>query len=135
LVYLTRREKFSAAHRLYNPEWTDEMNEEMFGRCANHAFHGHNFQLFVTVKGEPDPGTGFVINAKHLGRIIKENIIEKVDHMNLNSQVDFLKGIMPSTENIAKAIWNELDGKIPAGKLHCVKLTETENIFVEYYGD
>ncbi len=135
MIYLTRRACFNAAHKLYNPNWSKEKNEEMFGKCANEHWHGHNYQLFVTVKGVPNPDTGFVINAKELRDIVKKVIIEKVDHRNLNVDVDFLKGQMTSTENFAIAIWRELAPHITEGTLHCIKLCETENIYVEYYGE
>jgi len=134
MVFLTRRERFNAAHRLYNEEWSDEKNLEVFGKCSNHNFHGHNFELFVTVKGEPDPDTGFIVNAHLLSILLKNEIIEKLDHRNLNLDVDFLEGILPSSENIAIAIWNVLENLLTDCELHCIKLVETENIFVEYYG-
>jgi len=134
MVFLTRRERFNAAHRLYNKEWSDEKNLEVFGKCSNHNFHGHNFELFVTVKGEPDPDTGFIVNAHLLSILLKNEIIEKLDHQNLNLDVDFLEGILPSSENIAIAIWNVLENLLTDCELHCIKLVETENIFVEYYG-
>jgi len=135
MIYLTRRACFNAAHKLSNPKWSKEKNEEMFGKCANEHWHGHNYQLFVTVKGKPNPDTGFIINAQTLRDIIKRVIIEKVDHRNLNIDVDFLKGEMTSTENFAIAIWRELAPHIEDGALHCIKLCETENIYVEYYGE
>jgi len=135
MVYLTRREHFNAAHKLYNPDWSKEKNEEIFGPCANSNFHGHNYELYVTVKGEPNPDTGFVMDAKKLGTLVKEKISDRLDHKNLNTQVDFLKGLLPSTENVAKAIFRELEPFIEHASLHCVKLVETETIFVEYYGE
>lgn len=133
-MYLTRREHFNAAHRLYHPGWSDEENERVFGMCANKNFHGHNFQLFVTVRGEPDPNTGMIMNLKELSRIIQTRITEKLDHKNLNVEVEFLKGIMPSTENLAKAIFEELRQYLSNCELHSVKLYETENNFAEYLG-
>lgn len=136
MVYLTRVEHFNAAHRLYNPGWSNEKNEEVFGKCANQNWHGHNYELCVTVKGKPDPDTGFVYDVKRLSDIIKENILEKVDHRNLNVDVDFMKGKMCSTENLTIAIWDELKRFLPAGvQLHCIKLYETPRIYVEYYGE
>lgn len=135
MVFLTRRERFNAAHRLYNDKWTKEKNEDFFGKCANEFFHGHNFELFVTVKGKPDPETGFFINAHHLSQLIKTEITDKLDHKNLNLQVDFLEGIIPSCENLVVAIWNKLNPLITQGKLHSIKLIETENIYVEYFGE
>ena len=136
MVYLTRTEHFNAAHKLYNPEWSYEKNEEIFGKCANENWHGHNYELLVTVKGQPDPGTGFVFDVKKLSNIIKQYIIEKVDHSNLNVDVEFMKGKMCSTENLAIAIWNELAPQLPeAIKLHAIKLYETPRIYVEYFGE
>jgi 6-pyruvoyltetrahydropterin/6-carboxytetrahydropterin synthase len=135
MVFLTRVEHFNAAHKLYNPAWSREKNDEVFGRCANENWHGHNFELFVTVKGEPDPDTGFIVDAKELSRIIRDNIIEKLDHRNLNLDVDFMKGKMCSIENLVTGIWKELAPLMPpAVSLHCIKLVETPRIYVEYYG-
>lgn len=136
MVYLTRLEHFNAAHRLYNPGWTYEKNEEVFGVCANENWHGHNYELYVTIKGKADPDTGFIMDVKKLSMIIKENVIEKVDHRNLNLDVEFMKGKMCSTENLAVAIWDELIPHLPAGvELHCIKLYETPRIYVEYFGN
>jgi 6-pyruvoyltetrahydropterin/6-carboxytetrahydropterin synthase len=136
MVYLTRAEHFNAAHRLYNPVWDYNKNEEVFGKCANENWHGHNYELFVTIKGEPDAGTGFLFDVKKLSIIIKEYVIEKVDHRNLNIDVEFMKGKMCSTENLAVNIWNELKPHLPEGvQLHCIKLYETPRIYVEYFGD
>ncbi len=136
MIYITRHEHFNAAHRLFNPEFTDSKNLEIFGKCSNPNWHGHNYSLFVTIKGEINPETGFLINLKVLSNLINELIIEKVDHKNLNLEVDFMEGIMPSAENIAVQIWNQLEDKIAhhGATLHCVKLYETERNFVEYYG-
>ncbi len=136
MVYLTRTEHFNAAHKLYNPNWTPEKNDEVFGKCANQNWHGHNYELLVTVKGKPDPDTGFVFDVKRLSIIIKEHIIEKLDHRNLNVDVDFMKGQMCSTENLAIAIWQQLKPHLPAGvQLHAIKLYETPRIYVEYAGE
>jgi len=135
MVYLTRVEHFNAAHKLFNPGWSREKNDEVFGKCANENWHGHNFELFVTVRGLPDPGTGFIVDAKLLSKIIRDSIIEKLDHRNLNLDVDFMAGKMCSIENLVLGIWNELKPLIPAGvELHCIELVETPRIFVEYYG-
>ncbi len=135
MVYLTRLEHFNAAHKLYNPGWSREKNEEVFGKCANENWHGHNYELYVTVKGEPDAETGFLIDAKKLGGIIQEYIIEKLDHKNLNLEVDFMAGRMCSTENLTIAIWQQLEGHLPpAVRLHGIKLYETPRIYVEYFG-
>ncbi len=136
MVYLTRSEHFNAAHKLYNPNWSPEQNEAVFGKCANENWHGHNYELLVTVKGRPDPGTGFVFDVKRLSTIIKEHIIEKLDHRNLNLDVDFMRGKMCSTENLAIAIWEQLKPHLPESlQLHCIKLYETPRIYVEYFGE
>ena len=136
MVYLTRIEHFNAAHKLYNPRWTKEENEAVFGRCANENWHGHNFELYVTIKGTPDPDTGFIFDAKQLGKLVQERIIEKLDHRNLNEDVDFMKGKMCSIENLVIGIWNELQPHLPpTAPLHCLKLVETVKIYVEYYGE
>ena len=135
MVYLTRVEHFNAAHRLFNPDWSYEKNEEVFGKCANENWHGHNYELYVTVKGNPDPDTGFVFDVKKLSMIIREHIIEKVDHRNLNVDVDFMRDSMCSTEHLAVALWNQLKPHLPpAVELHCIKLFETPRIYVEYFG-
>ncbi|PSL33121.1 6-pyruvoyl trahydropterin synthase family protein [Chitinophaga ginsengisoli] len=135
MIYLTRVENFNAAHKLSNPAWSKEKNEEVFGKCANENWHGHNYELHVTVKGTPDPETGFVFNAKTLGVLIKDYIVEKVDHRNLNIDVDFMAGIFTSAENLAIGIWDQLTPHLPAGvELHCIKLYETPRIYVEYFG-
>lgn len=134
-VYLTRIEKFNAAHRLWVDDWSEEKNFMEFGKCANKNWHGHNYTLEVTVSGSPDPVTGFVIDVKKLGKIIMENVIEFLDHQNLNLDVEFLRGIMPTTENLAIHIWQQLEDKIPDGKLHRIRLQETDKIFAEYYGE
>jgi 6-pyruvoyltetrahydropterin/6-carboxytetrahydropterin synthase len=136
LVYLTRVEHFNAAHKLFNPEWSIEKNDEVFGKCANENWHGHNYELYVTVKGKPDSETGFVIDVKRLSLLIKEHVTEKIDHRNLNVDVDFMKGLMCTTENLAIGIWRELGPHLPSGvQLHCIKLYETPRIFVEYFGE
>ena len=135
MVYVKRRETFSAAHRLYNPAYSDEKNLEVFGKCSNPNWHGHNYVLEVTVAGEPDPETGFVIDLKILKNIINENVLSKVDHKNLNIETDFMADIIPSAENIAKGIFNVLKDKLPSGRLYSVKLFETEKNIVEYRGE
>lgn len=136
MVYLTRSEHFNAAHKLYNPDWSYEKNEEVFGKCANENWHGHNYELLVTIKGEPSADTGFIYDVKKLSRLIKEHVIEKIDHLNLNLDVEMIKGKMCSTENLAIAIWDELKKYLPVEvKLHCVKLYETPRIYVEYFGE
>ena len=136
MIYITRREQFNAAHMLWNYNWSEQKNIEVFGKCANKNWHGHNFELFVTVKGEIKSDTGFVVNLIDLAKIIKEKVIDKIDHKNLNLDVDFMKDKMASTEVLAIAIWEELEVKIMqlGATLHCIKLKETDNNFVEYFG-
>ncbi|HED07741.1 MAG TPA: 6-carboxytetrahydropterin synthase [Ignavibacteria bacterium] len=134
MVYVTRRETFNAAHRLYNPNYSDEKNLRVFGKCSNPNWHGHNYILEVVVKGDVDESTGFVINQKDLKKIIKKKVIEKMDHKNLNIETDFMKGVIPTSENIVVAIWEQLVNEIKQGKLYSVKLYETENNYFEYRG-
>jgi 6-pyruvoyltetrahydropterin/6-carboxytetrahydropterin synthase len=136
MVYITRKERFNAAHRLYREEWSDERNLQVFGKCSNPNWHGHNYELFITVKGEPDPETGFVIDLKILSQIIRERVIDKLDHRNVNLDVDFMQGKMASTEILSIAIWEQIVAPIEKQGcyLHSVKLFETENNFVEYFG-
>ncbi len=139
MIYISRKEHFNAAHKLYNPNWTQEKNEEVFGPCANEYFHGHNFELVVTVKGRPDPDTGFVMDMKKLGLLVKELIIDEVDHKNLNLDVEFMQGKMASCEVFIEEIWKILAPAIekaaPQAKLHKLLLIETPKNFVEYYGE
>lgn len=135
MIYLTRREHFNAAHKLYNNKWSKEKNEEVFGKCANENWHGHNYTLFVTLKGEVSNETGYLYDAKALSTLIKDQVIEKVDHRNLNLDVDFMQGKICSTENLAIAIWEQLEPHLEGVQLHCVRLHETENIYVEYFGE
>ncbi len=135
MVYITRLEHFNAAHKLFNPVWSREKNEEIFGKCANENWHGHNFELFVTLKGEPNPDTGFVYDVKKLSIIVKEQVIDKLDHKNLNVDVEFMRDKLCSIENLVIGIWNELAPHLPGDvKLYCLKLSETPRIYVEYYG-
>jgi len=128
-------EHFNAAHKLFNPAWGKEKNDEVFGQCANENWHGHNYGLFDTITGEPDADTGFLMDVKKLSTIIKEHVIEKVDHRNLNLDVDFMKGKMCSSENLAIEIWAQLQPNLPSNvRLHCIKLYETPRIYVEYFG-
>jgi len=137
MIFITRRERFSAAHKLYRADWSLEQNENVFGKCSNPNWHGHNYELFVTVKGEVDPETGFLIDLKEMKRIILQHVIEKLDHRNVNLDVDFMAGKLASTEYIAIAIFDVLKPLFAARKviLHCVKLVETENNYVEYFGE
>lgn len=140
MIYISRKEHFNAAHKLYNPDWSKEKNEEIFGQCANENWHGHNYDLYVTVKGEIDDETGYVVDLKALSTIIKDNIINVVDHKNLNLDVPFMKGKLASTENLVIAFWKQLEAPIrelgTKNKcvLHSLKLYETERNFVEYFG-
>ena len=135
-IFITRRETFNAAHRLRREDWSDAKNDEVFGKCSNKNWHGHNFELFVTVKGYPNEDTGFVINLKDLGVIIKEHVIEKIDHKNINLDVPFMTCVMSSTENLAIGIWEQMERLIEqkGGELVKIKLIETENNYVEYFG-
>jgi 6-pyruvoyltetrahydropterin/6-carboxytetrahydropterin synthase len=139
MIYVSRKEHFNAAHKLYNPTWSKEENQEVFGPCANENWHGHNYELIVTVKGNPDPETGFVIDLKKLSDLIKSEVLEKVDHKNLNLDVDFMKDKMASTENLAIEIWKILESRISPiskfGKLHSIRLYETPRNYVDYFGE
>lgn len=136
MVYITRIEHFNAAHKLYNSKWTKEENEIVFGKCANENWHGHNFELHVTLAGLPNPETGFVFDVKKLSGIIKEHVTEKLDHKNLNVEVDFMAGKICSIENLVIGIWNQLSPQLPTEiKLHALKLYETPRIYVEYFGE
>ena len=139
MVYVSRKEHFNAAHKLYNPNWSEEKNQEVFGPCANANWHGHNFELIVTVKGKPDPETGFVVDLKRLSILTKELVIDKLDHKNLNLDVDFLEGKMTSCEVLVMEIWNILAPAIKTisstGELHSLKLYATPKNFVEYFGE
>ena len=137
MIFITRRERFSSAHRLFNPEWDDDQNKKVYGGCSNPNWHGHNYVLWVTVKGNIKQEIGYVSDLKEISRIIKIHIINKLDHKNINLEVDFMKGKRVSTENLAVAIWEELDPHIRmlGIELHSVKLEETENNFVEYFGN
>ena len=125
----------TTAHRLFNPKLSDEENERIYGKCSNPNWHGHNYTIEVIVAGEINSETGYLIDLKQLKEIIIKNIIEKVDHKNLNTETDFMSGIIPTAENIAAAAWKQLVDKIPNGKLYSVKLYETENNYFEYRGD
>jgi 6-pyruvoyltetrahydropterin/6-carboxytetrahydropterin synthase len=139
MVYVSRKEHFNAAHKLYNPAWSKEKNAEVFGPCANENWHGHNFELITTVKGKPDPDTGFVVDLKKLSVLIRKQIIEEVDHKNLNVDVAFMQGKLASTENLVIEMWKILEPQIASiskfGKLHSLKLYETPRNYVEYFGE
>lgn len=139
IVYVSRKEHFNAAHKLYNPAWSKEKNVEVFGPCANENWHGHNFDLIVTIKGEPDPDTGFVVDYKKLSSLIREHVTEKLDHKNLNLDVDFMQGKLASCENLIVEVWKILHPQLKSiskfGKLHSLKLYETPRNYVEYFGE
>jgi len=140
MIYISRDAHFCAAHKLYNEKWSKEKNEEVFGACANENWHGHNFDMTVTVKGSVDPETGFVMNFKDLKRIVSEEILDKVDHKNLNLDVDFMQGKLTSCENLIVEFWKILEHKIADitngnSKLHCIKLNETNKNYAEYFGE
>lgn len=136
MIHITRRETFNAAHRLFRPEWDDNKNLEVFGKCSNPQWHGHNYVLYVTVKGEVDPETGFVLNLKHLSKIIQTFVLEQLDHKNINLEVPFMAGRLASTENLAIAIWEQLEKPVAdlGAVLASIKVEETEKNFVTYYG-
>ncbi len=133
-MYVTRKANFSAAHRLFNPLLSDQENLDIYDKCSNPNGHGHNYYVEVTVAGEPDPKTGYVIDLKKLKRVIEEHFISKVDHKHLNLDVDFLKNVVPTAENIAIACWNQIAPWIKEGKLYSVRLYESQNNSVEYKG-
>lgn len=137
MILVTRKEHFNAAHKLYREEWSEEKNREVFGKCANPNWHGHNYEIFITVKGTPSPETGFVVDLKKLSTLIKELVIEELDHKNINLDVVWMKGKMASTENLTIEIWKRLLPEIDklGCRLHCIKLYETENNSVEYFGE
>lgn len=138
MIYVSRQEHFNAAHKLYNHQWSPKKNAEVFGPCANENWHGHNFNLIVTVCGEPDPDTGFVVDLKKLSNLIRHQVTEQLDHKNLNLDVPFMQGKMASTEILSQEIWKLLVDKIPEitafGRLYSIKLYETPRNFVEYFG-
>ncbi len=125
-TYVTVKKHFSSAHRLYRPDWSLARNKDVFGLCANANGHGHNYEVEVTVEGKIDPGTGMIMDMKELKSIIQEAIIDAVDHKNLNMDVPFLDGVIPTAENIAVAFWDILDNRIPGGRLYELRLQETE---------
>ena len=136
MIYVTRKERFNAAHKMWKAEWSEEKNKEVFGKCANVNWHGHNYDLFVTVKGELQE-TGYVVDLKLLSDLINVRVIDLLDHKNINLDVEFMKGKMTSTENLTIGIWNLLETSIKNElncTLHSVKLYETENNFAEYFG-
>jgi len=136
MVFITRREQFSAAHKLFREDWTLQKNVEVFGKCANPNWHGHNYQLFVTVRGEQNPDTSFVANLSEVSNIVREKVILKLDHKNINLDVDFMKGKLATTETLSVEIWKQIETSINqlGCQLHSVKIQETENNYVEYFG-
>ncbi|RZS96135.1 6-pyruvoyl trahydropterin synthase family protein [Cecembia calidifontis] len=134
-VSVFRKEHFNAAHKLHNPKWSDEKNQEVFGKCNNPNYHGHNYELIVKLDGPVDPETGYVYDMKVLSDLIKEHVLNKFDHKNLNLDTDEFKEVNPSAENIAVVIWNILRQKIDLKFDLTIRLYETERNFVEYSGD
>jgi len=137
MIYIKRKEQFCAAHKLWNDKWDSATNKRIFGKCSNENYHGHNFDLEVTVKGEIDPETGFVMNLFDLKTIIRTHIIDVVDHKNFNLDIDFMQGKMPTAEVIAMEFWKILAPKIAEynATLHRIVLAETNNNIIEYYGE
>ena len=134
-VTVTRRLTFNAAHRVHNPALSAEENAAIFGKCNNPNWHGHNYVLEVSVSGPVDQKTGYVIDLAKVKEIVQREVIERVDHRNINLEVDFMAGVIPTTENMAIACWRVLENRIAPGKLHRIRLWETENHYVEYQGD
>jgi 6-pyruvoyltetrahydropterin/6-carboxytetrahydropterin synthase len=135
LVRVTRRVHFSAAHRLHNPAFSDERNREVFGLCNNANWHGHNYELDITVEGEIDPATGYVLDLKRLRDVVEEVVLVDLDHRNLNLDVRWMDGVIPSTENLVVAIWRKLAPAVPEGRLVRLVLWETPRNYVEYTGE
>jgi 6-pyruvoyltetrahydropterin/6-carboxytetrahydropterin synthase len=134
-VRVTRHLHFSAAHRLHNPAFTEERNREVFGLCNSPNWHGHNYELEVTVEGEVDEDTGYVLDLGLLKRVVEEMVVNDVDHRNLNLDVPWMEGVIPSTENLVVAIWNQLAPRVPRGRLVRLILRETPRNYVEYSGE
>ena len=135
MVYLTRKAEFSAAHYYHNPQWSAEENQRVFGKCANLNGHGHNYTLEVTVKGEPDAKSGFVIDLKDLKSIMNREVLDVMDHRMLNKEVPEFATQIPTTENLAISIWKRLEGKLKVARLHRVRVYETPDLFVDFYGE
>lgn len=135
MVLLTRKAEFSSAHYYWNEEWSAEENQRIFGRCANRNGHGHNYTLEVTVAGEVDRVTGFVVDLKELKEILEREVLRAYDHRNLNLEVPEFATRIPTTENIAISIWERLEGKIPHARLHRVRVYEMPDLFADYYGE
>ncbi len=135
MIYLTRKAEFASSHFYRNPQWSDEQNITVFGKCANTHGHGHNYTLEVTVAGEIDPLTGFVVDLKLLKDVLEAEVVSVYDHRHLNYEVPEFASVIPTTENIAVAIWNRLDGKVPHAQLHRVRVYEMDDLFADYYGE
>jgi 6-pyruvoyltetrahydropterin/6-carboxytetrahydropterin synthase len=135
MIYLTRKAEFSAAHYYHNPQWSAEENQRVFGKCANLNGHGHNYTLEVTVKGEPDAKSGFVIDLKDLKAIMNREVLDVMDHRMLNKEVPEFATQIPTTENLAISIWKRLEGKLKIARLHRVRVYETPDLFVDFYGE
>jgi 6-pyruvoyltetrahydropterin/6-carboxytetrahydropterin synthase len=135
MIYLTRRADFSASHYYYDPALSPEENQRIFGKCANLNGHGHNYTVEVTVKGKVDDRTGFVVDLKHLKAIMEQEVIEAMDHRHLNKEVPEFAKLVPTTENLAIAIWKRLEPKIKSSTLHRVRVYEAEDLFADYLGE
>jgi 6-pyruvoyltetrahydropterin/6-carboxytetrahydropterin synthase len=135
MIYLTRRAEFSSAHYYWNDRWSPEENARVFGKCANRNGHGHNYTLEVTVAGDVDATSGFVVDLKELKEILEREVVSVYDHRHLNLEVPEFKTVIPTTENIAIAIWQRLEGKIPGATLHRVRVYEMDDLFADYYGE
>ena len=133
-VFITRQVHFNAAHRLFNPTKSLAWNRKQYGLCTNPHWHGHNYVLEVTVKGQPDPVTGFILDLSELKGIMGRAVADVCDHRNLNDDVKFLRNIIPTTENLVIAFWQQIEPLLPAGELHCVRLYETPRNYAEYFG-
>ena len=135
MLYLTRKCEFSAAHYYHNPNWSDSENARVFGKCANRNGHGHNYTLEVTVKGKVDAQTGFVMDLKQLKQVLEREVLDALDHRHLNVEVPEFAQKNPTTENIAVAIWQRIEPKLEHARLHCIRLYEMDDLFVDYYGE
>jgi 6-pyruvoyltetrahydropterin/6-carboxytetrahydropterin synthase len=130
-IFVSRRERFSAGHTLFNPEFSEERNREVFGKCSNPSGHGHNYVLEVVLRGEVDPETGYLFDLSELSSVIGKAVLDDVDHRNLNVDVDWLRGVIPTTENLASVFWDRLDANLPEGLLYAVRVGETPKNWAE----
>jgi 6-pyruvoyltetrahydropterin/6-carboxytetrahydropterin synthase len=135
MVYLTRKCEFSSSHYYHNPEFSPEENRRIFGKCNNPNGHGHNYALELTVKGEVDPGTGFVVDLRELKEVMEKEVMEVFDHRHMNLEVPEFRSLIPTTENVAIAIWNRLAPKLKVAKIHRVRIYESADLFVDFYGE